>query len=259
MSLLANDLHFSVSGTPLIEGISVHVDSPKLCAIIGPNGAGKSTLLHCLAGLHSHMPVRYFNQHIKDMSDFELAAHRAVLPQSNVLGFPFAVETVVKMSFSLFSLSHEMQNQLAQSSMAAMDVAHLADRDYMTLSGGEQQRVHLARVLAQLACMDAREKMKFLFLDEPTAPLDLKHQFQLFEHLKSLPTQHNTAVFVVVHDLDLAAAYCDEMWLLSEGRLVKTGTPQEVMQASLIQQHFGVNLAINSRNNIPQLDKLSLR
>lgn len=257
MSLSSTNLNFTIGDKTLLKDINITVDEPKLYAIVGPNGAGKSTLLHCLSGLHPEVPVQYFDRNINKLSELEMARFRAVLPQNNELGFPFTAKEVVMMSFALHSISDEKQQSLAELCMEQAAVTHLAQRNYLSLSGGEKQRVQLARVYAQLHCMEPDGRLKFLFLDEPTAPLDLKHQFQLFKHLKKIPKAMNVAILVVIHDLDLAAAYSDEMWLMSDGKIVRQDRPEQVINTTQIKQYFDVNLAVNLVNNIPQLDKLS--
>lgn len=248
---------FSVGEKTLIRDINITVNQSQLYAIVGPNGAGKSTLLHCLSGLHPGLPVQYEGRGIDSLNELDMARFRAVLPQNTALGFPFPVKEVVKMSFALHSISQEEQNSLAALCMEQSAVTHLANRNYLSLSGGEQQRVQLARVYAQMHCMEPDGRLKFLFLDEPTAPLDLKHQFQLFEHLKQLPKAMNAAVLIVIHDLDMAAAYCDELWLMNQGRIVAQGSPEQVLSRQQLAQHFDVNLSVHMTNHIPQLDKLS--
>ncbi len=258
MTLIVQDLHFLAGQEPLLSAINLSITEAKLIAIVGPNGAGKSTLLHCMAGLHSDIDaIKYHGQPLRNINEKTLSQWRAVLPQSNNLDFPFMVKDVISMSFALQTISQDTQKLIAHRCMERASVLNLSQRNYLSLSGGEKKRVHLARVMAQIEATNDSEKLQFLFLDEPAAPLDLKHQFKLFKQLQELTSQLNVAVVVVVHDLDLAAAFADEIWVLNQGHLVASGSASQVINETLLKDHFDIRLSIINHQSIPQLNKLS--
>lgn len=255
MTLEVNQLNFSVNDKALLQGVNLHIDEPKIIGIIGPNGAGKSTLLKCLSGLLPTNDMVYLNgRSLTAYQLNELAQIRAALPQESHLTFPFPAKDVVGMSFALSKLSNAEQHHLIQQCLKKFSALDLAERNFTSLSGGEKQRIHLARVIAQLIQHLPNDSMRYLMLDEPTAPLDLKHQFQLFEELRRLKYNCICSI-VVIHDINLAAHYCDEIWVLYEGKLVKKASPQEAISERMMQEVFEVSVKINCFNesSIPSI------
>ena len=244
MGLVVQNLSRQVPGKMLLKSVSVEVNEPKVIGIIGPNGAGKSTLLKCLSGLMpTQQHIALNDRFIESYSTLELAQVRAALPQESHLNFPFPVQDVVGMSFALSAISQQRQNQLIESCLSMVAAQHLAERNFLSLSGGEKQRVHIARVMAQLMQHEASESMRYLLLDEPTAPLDLKHQFQFFNQLNQLVAQ-NICSIVVIHDINLAASYCDEIWVIHHGRLVSQAAPEQVISVDLMKTVFEVDIEV---------------
>ncbi len=245
MGLLVNKLRHEINGKALLVDVSLQIKSAKVVGIIGPNGAGKSTLLKCLSGLiPTQGCVTLNHQLMESYSPAELAKIRAALPQESNLNFPFPAKDVVGMSFALSTISYEQQLSLIEQCLAMVSATDLADQNFLSLSGGEKQRVHLARVLAQLLHLKVNNQMRFLYLDEPTAPLDMKHQFQLFSKLQAL-VKHNITSVVVIHDINLAASYCDEIWVVQKGRLVKQGAPKQVISEAFMKSVFDVDVAVS--------------
>ncbi len=229
----------------LLSAVSLSVTKPKIVGVIGPNGAGKSTLLKCMSGLITTRDhIRVNGRPLESYGQLELAKIRAALPQESSLNFPFKAQDIVAMSFALSALSQTRQQQLVQQCLTMMSASELAGRNFQSLSGGEKQRIHLARVIAQLLQHDASEQLRFLLLDEPTAPLDMKHQLGLFRHLRQLLTA-NIVTIAVIHDINLAAACCDEIWVMQAGRLIKQGAPSEVISQTLMQDVFDVHVDVN--------------
>ncbi|WP_223786610.1 heme ABC transporter ATP-binding protein [Marinicella meishanensis] len=245
MSLQVNNLNYAVPGKMLLKNMSVAVNQAKVIGIIGPNGAGKSTLLKCLTALlPSPGCIQLNGQPLAAFSPLALAKIRAALPQESPLNFPFPAAAVVGMSFALSRISLAQQEQLIDACLSMVAAQHLALRNFLSLSGGEKQRVHIARVLAQLLQHEPSEAMRFLCLDEPTAPLDLKHQHQLFSQLQQLTTQ-NISSLVVIHDINLAASYCDEIWVINHGRLVCQDVPQRAISQRLMKTVFEVDIEVS--------------
>lgn len=243
--LEARDLSYKSNGRCLVGNVDLAVESGLMTIIVGPNGAGKSTLLRLLCGELS--PTRgeviLNGCRIHATPAWMLAHCRAVMPQSSDLGFPFTAFEVICLGVEGIGrgLSHSDRQRLVSDALERADVKHLASRNYQSLSGGERQRIHFARVLAQLSAGRTVEARQVLFLDEPTASLDLRHQLAILHEARSL-AKAGLAVIAVLHDLQLAADAGDELVLLREGRLVARGKPHAVLSSSRLLDVFGVRL-----------------
>lgn len=227
----------------LIDDVSLMLASGELVALIGPNGAGKSTLLRLLTG---YLPAEQgecwlAGRSLKQWPARALSRRRAVMLQQTQLRFDWPVEAIVAMGRAPWGARHEAE--IVREVMALTGCDDLAGRNYATLSGGEQQRVQLARSLAQLWNDGAPEG--WLFLDEPTSALDLYHQQQLLRLLKKLTASGKLHVCIVLHDLNLAALWADRVLLLNRGKLVAQGTPQQVIQTDIIAQWYGAEVQVN--------------
>ncbi|UYN83200.1 MAG: heme ABC transporter ATP-binding protein [Microcella sp.] len=224
----------------ILLDIDLDVRLGEVLALVGPNGAGKSTLLSVLSGDLSPASgsVELDDRPISSYRALELARRRAVLTQANVVSFPFRVIEIVQMGRSPWMRTAELADdqQAVLEAIQATDIEHLLGRRFTTLSGGEQARVSLARVLAQ--------RTPVVFLDEPTAALDLRHQEDVMRLSRELAGQ-GRAVVVVVHDLSLAGAYADRIALLDAGRLDCVGTPAEVMTADRVGRVYGLDVQIH--------------
>ncbi len=231
----------------LVEGVDLAVESGSFTIVVGPNGAGKSTLLRLLCGelQPTSGEVLLDGRPLPSLPAWRLAHSRAVMPQASDLNFPFTVFEVAALGVEGIGrgLSRGDRQRLALDALERADVAHLARRNYQTLSGGERQRVHFARVLAQLQAGRTVETRQVLFLDEPIASLDLKHQLALLETAKGL-ARDGLAVVAVLHDLQLAASMGDELILMHAGRLVTRGKPDAVLTPARLAEVFGVSLML---------------
>jgi iron complex transport system ATP-binding protein len=226
----------------IVEGVSLTVAPGQLLAIVGPNGAGKSTLLAAMAAdlQPSAGEMEFDGRDLHRWAPLDLARRRAVMPQAARLGFSLPVHDVVALGRSPFERSHTRAENAAAVARAlrAADVTHLANRSYETLSGGEQQRVQLARAVAQLD-LEAADARPILLLDEPTANLDLAHQHSVLRLAQDL-TRRGVAVVAILHDLGLAFTYGDLVLVLHEGRAVAHGDPHDVLTPELMRQVFAV-------------------
>lgn len=235
----ATGVGVTIEGATILSDVTIDIFAGQVLALVGPNGAGKSTLLGALTGdtKPTTGTVTLDGADVYRMKHLELAKRRAVLTQENAVSFPFQVREVVDMGRSPWGNTPDDRNDLCavQDALTATDVAHLATRRYTSLSGGEKARVSLARVLAQ--------RTDTVFLDEPTAALDLKHQEDVM-HISRQLTSEGKTVVVVLHDLSLAGAYADRIALLAEGRLLTVGTPEEVLTAELVQRAYGLPVQI---------------
>lgn len=247
MSLELRNACVRLRGRVLLDNASVAVRPGRVTVIAGPNGAGKSTLLRVLSG---ELPPTEGAVYLDDRpltawSLEQRAERRAVLPQSPSLSFAFTGAEVVGLSLSLRRGSTRARDaKLVARAMADADVTHLAERNYLTMSGGEQQRTHFARTLAQIADDETSgDRPRYLLLDEPTASLDLAHQHQTLGKARTLARQ-GVGVLAVLHDLNLASAYADEVILVKDGRIVRTGPPVEVLTAETVGAVFACPVTV---------------
>jgi iron complex transport system ATP-binding protein len=219
----------------ILDNVSAQFHSGELTILLGPNGAGKSSLLKLMTReWPSNGKVHYFGVESAQWHKPDLAMQLGVLPQSSTLTFNFTVQEVVELGGLTLKASQKEITAIASSYMADTDILHLADRLYPSLSGGEKQRVHLARVLTQLA---QSGEDKIVLLDEPTSALDLSHQHNTLSLAKKL-TQQGATVVTVIHDLNLAAQYADRVLILNDGKLVADGTPWETLSQEIISSVY---------------------
>ncbi len=224
--------HVVLGGSTILDGVDLTVHAGEVVGLVGPNGAGKSTLLGVLSGdIPTPGTVTLAGRPLTHWSTTEAAMRRAVLVQRVTISFPFTSRQVVEMGRAPWARTplEEDDDAAVAHAMELTDTAHLAERIFSTLSGGEQARVSLARVLAQGAGT--------LLLDEPTAALDLHHQ-ELVLGLARERAQAGDAVVVVLHDLNLAAAYADRVAVLDAGRIAAVGSPPEVLQPELLSRVY---------------------
>ena len=223
----------------VLADVNLDVPFGEVLAVVGPNGAGKSTLLAVLAGdiAADSGQVELRGEPIAGWTPRELALRRSVLLQQATVAFGFCAADVVRMGRSpwIGTPRQAEDEQHVAAALAAVDAAGLAARPVTELSGGEQARVHLARTLAQDADL--------VLLDEPTAALDLRHAEALLQHARRLAAG-GRAVVVVVHALDLAAAYADRVALLADGRLDAGGTPSEVLTEHRLSSAYGHDVEV---------------
>lgn len=236
----------------ILENIDVSVNYGELLVIVGPNGAGKSTLLSMLANEMKYgEPIMFKKKTFEEWDQKELPLHKAKFSQQNSNDIPLTVTDVVMMGrYPYFnSVPHQTDLDAVTKSMEETDVLSMKDRDYNTLSGGERQRVHLARVLAQLENNIAH---KLVFLDEPLNNLDVLHQHRILHTIKNFTELGNTAV-VVLHDLNLAAQFADQVLLLKKGKIVSHDKPEKVFTKEIISKvyNFPCTICLNPVNQNP--------
>ncbi|MDX3905026.1 MAG: heme ABC transporter ATP-binding protein [Pigmentiphaga sp.] len=229
----------------VLEDIDCAVSEGEVLMLIGPNGAGKSTLLATMAGdLHpASGGVAFKGRPLSAWRAVDLARRRAVLPQRAGLALPFTVAEVVRLGCLARMESREGIDAIVEAALDAAGVASLRDRAMPALSGGEQARVHLARVLAQIwpAQDSAADRSRLLLLDEPCASLDPHHQHSVCMAIRAFAHRTGAAVIATMHDMNLAAQYGDRIVALREGRLVADGAPRSVLTREFVRQCFGVD------------------
>jgi iron complex transport system ATP-binding protein len=236
----AEDVAVELDGTRVLDGVTLDVRPREVLVLVGPNGAGKSTLLGVLSGERrpTRGSVTFRGRELSGIRPAELARLRSVLTQENTVSFPFRVVEVVAMGRAPWARTLEGRDDITAvaEAMEAADIRHLADRRYTSLSGGEKARVSIARVLAQ--------KAQTIFLDEPTAALDLRHQEDVMRLARSL-ADAGRAVVVVLHDLSLASAYADRLALVANGRLEAIGAPADVLTEERVERVYGLPVELH--------------
>ena len=247
MIFTASNLAVVRSGRFILQVVELQLEPGKLVAVIGPNGAGKTTLMKVLCGEigPDDGGVKFGGHPLAQWNESELAKRRAVLPQSSALAFPFTVYEVAALGLTSNALQFARDARLA---LPLQMLRHVglddhADRFYQTLSGGEQQRVQLARVLCQVPQAYAGNRANWLLLDEPTSNLDIRHQFAILEIARA-HARAGGGVLAILHDLNMAALFADRLIVLSEGRIVADGAPITVLTDDLIEEVFRVPLRV---------------
>ncbi|WED22663.1 heme ABC transporter ATP-binding protein [Vibrio sp. JC009] len=235
MSVSLKNISLKLSGKSILDNISVTFRPAELTILLGPNGAGKSSLLKMITREWAcNGEIHYFDIPASDWKPEHIARHLGVLPQSSSLSFNFTVREVVELGAMTLKASQNQIRSIADKYMQASDISHLSDRLYPSLSGGEKQRVHLARILTQL---EQSGNQKIVLLDEPTSALDLSHQHKTLQQAKSL-TKEGASVVAVIHDLNLAAKYADRVMILDQGKLVADGSPWETLTEEKILEVY---------------------
>ncbi len=240
-SIRADELGFRVEAKALLERVRLHADQGQLVGLIGPNGAGKSTLLRAIAGVlrPQEGAVWLEGEELNSMPARDVAARMALVPQIAPYTHGFTARELVLMGryphLGRFEIEGAADEAIAREAMELTETEEFAERTLDTLSGGERQRVFVSRALAQ--------QPRVLLLDEPTANLDVLHKLRVLDLVRQLVDEGLTAV-AAIHDLGMAARYCDRLVLLSEGRVLADGTPEEVLAPVIIEAAFGVRSAV---------------
>jgi len=245
--LEAREVHFGYGERPVLEGIDLEVCPGEIVGLLGPNGSGKSTLLKILSGVLAGFggSVLLDGRELASLSRREVARELAVVPQETRFGFPFSALEVVLMGrhphLGRMSFESSRDLELARSALERCGVSELAPRSILELSSGERQRVVFARALAQ--------EPRVLLLDEPTSFLDVRHQVEIYELVRGLVEERGVAALTVLHDLNLAAEYCDRIYLLHGGAIEASGPTEEVFTYANLTRVFETDLYVD-RNDL---------
>lgn len=238
----ARQLRFRYRADWVIDEVSLDVEAGEMLGIIGPNGSGKSTLLRLLSGVLSPAvgELRVRGRPLSSYSRREIGQTIAVVPQETTIEFPFSVLEVVLMGRSPhlggFAFEGDRDLEVARTALERGGVREFEHRSIHELSGGERQRVVLARALAQ--------ETGILLLDEPAAFLDIRHAVEIYDLLKDL-AREGRSIVTVLHDLNLAALYCDRVALLKAGRLVQVGAPADVITYATVTEVYGTEVYVD--------------
>lgn len=236
--LEARAVTYEIRKKPILEGVSLTVAAGEFVGLVGPNGAGKSTLMRLLAGLAepTRGEVLFEGRPIGQIPDRARARAIAFVPQNTHVAFGFSVYDIVAMGRypyrGRFGALEARDREAIESALAAVELLSMADRRIHELSGGERQRAFIARALAQ--------QPRLLFLDEPTANLDVRHQIELLELIRALNKERGVTIVMAIHDLTWAVRTCGRLLLLGRGRLLAQGAPEAVFTPELLRRAFGV-------------------
>lgn len=243
MMLEAKKIHARVGKKEILHGIDFTAQAGQVTAIVGPNGSGKSTLLKAITDeVDFDGQVMLNGRDVSVMSSWQLAAVRGVLPQASVLAFPFTVIEVVRMG--LLSGASGTRTDIPERALNVVGLNGYGGRFYQELSGGEQQRAQLARVLCQVWQPVIDNEPRWLLLDEPVASLDIGHQLLVMQLVRDYATRGG-GVVAVMHDLNLSAMFADQMAIIMNGTLLMSGSPQVVMQDDVLSKAYGCDLQVN--------------
>jgi iron complex transport system ATP-binding protein len=234
-----------LGGRRVVDDVSFEAMPGRLTAIIGPNGSGKTTTLRAISGDRRHVGEISINgRSLARLAVGEQARLRGVMSQSIQLGFPFTVREVLEMGVVAGEVhSHEEADRLIAERLAAVDLTGFENRSALALSGGEQSRMHMARVLCQIGSPEIDGQPRWLLLDEPVASLDVKHQLALMRTARDF-ARSGGGVIAVMHDLNLTALFADHVLMLRRGRLVAEGAPADVFKEDILEAVYGCALSV---------------
>ncbi|MCW3998676.1 MAG: ABC transporter ATP-binding protein [Candidatus Bathyarchaeota archaeon] len=250
MKLSINKLSFSYAGYEVLKEIELELGLGEMLSIVGPNGSGKSTLLKCINRIlkTKHNTVLIDDKDTSTLTLKELAKVMGYVPQNSTSTFPFTVFDVVLMGRKPYIHWNigEKDNEIVAEMLDFLGIGHLAMRHFDELSGGEQQKVIIARALAQ--------QPQLMLLDEPTSSLDIKHQLEILCMLRGLARSGERSVVVSMHDLNMASNFSDRMVMIKKGSIFAVGTPKEVITEKNIEAVYGIkaNVALSAHGK-PQI------
>lgn len=249
MEIISEQVKKFTGNKEILKGINIDVKNKEFLGIIGPNGSGKSTFLKCIYRIlkPSEGKILFNGKNIDELSFRQTALDLAVVAQHNFYNFDFKVLDVVLMGRSphkkILERDNEIDYKIARNALEKVGLKDFVERNFTTLSGGEQQRVILARALTQ--------ETECLVLDEPTNHLDIKYQLQIMDIVKSL----NLTVIAAIHDLNIAAMYCDRLVALKDGQIVGAGKPKDLLTEKFIKDLYEVDTKIEALPN----DNINIR
>ena len=240
-AIRTDSLTFTYKDNPVLDGVSLSIEKGEMVGILGPNGSGKTTLLKIFSAvLMGQGEVKLNGRNIETYGKRELSRLFAMVPQESHILFPYTVAEIVLMGrasyHSPLALEGRKDLEVARASMELTDSLPFSDRYLHELSGGEKQRVIIARALAQ--------EPEILLLDEPSAFLDLKHQVQVFELMRRLNRERSLTIVAALHDLNLAAIFFPRLVMLRDGRIYRDGSPKEVLTEGTIEEIYGIRVRV---------------
>ena len=248
MTIKSESMSLEIDGGEIVNDINIEVFPGKVLALIGPNGAGKSTILKLLSGdvKPTSGVVKYNDINISNIPFVDRAHIRGVMSQSQTIVFDFSVLEIIEMGWlhSDHDYYTSFYPDVLKQIIEDCELQHLADRKFNTLSGGEQKRVHFARVLLQLWIPEGDIHPRFMLLDEPLANLDIYHELKMLEIIKRHLSK-NIGVLLILHDLNTASKFADNIVLMKNGTIVKNGSTIEVLTESILSETYETKIKVN--------------
>ena len=254
MNITMQEVTFSYHSNPTIQKVDLQLKDKEVLGLIGPNGSGKTTLLKCINKIlePKQGTILLDGQAIKKMSRQQVARHVGYVPQhvpDNAEGLPVYEVVLMGRKPHISWASSQKDDEKVWEALKALNIEHVANRNFFELSGGEQQRVLVARSIAQEA--------KVLLLDEPTSSLDIRHQLEVMELTRQLVAKQNLSAAIAIHDLNLAARFCDKIVMLKQGQIYATGDAKTVMAKENIGAVYGVEAEVNFGGKVPFIIPIS--
>jgi len=244
--MAAENISFTYETSLVFKDLSVSVQKQDFIGLIGPNGSGKSTLLKIMGGVlkADSGSILFKNSSVSKINKKLFAQSVSWVPQEHPMVFPFKVSEIIMMGrhpyISAFSFESKEDYDITRRAMETTMTSQFADRYFNEISGGEKQRVMIASALAQ--------NPEMMLLDEPTSALDLKYQIQILNILKNLNANHDMTLVIAMHDLNLASQFCNRLILLNEGKIVRDGTPEQVLEKNVLEQVYGIDIDLSIRD-----------
>jgi len=244
--MTAENISFTYETSLVFKDLSVSVQKQDFIGLIGPNGSGKSTLLKIMGGVlkADSGSILFKNSSVSKINKKLFAQSVSWVPQEHPMVFPFKVSEIIMMGrhpyISAFSFESKEDYDITRRAMETTMTSQFADRYFNEISGGEKQRVMIASALAQ--------NPEMMLLDEPTSALDLKYQIQILNILKNLNANHDMTLVIAMHDLNLASQFCNRLILLNEGKIVRDGTPEQVLEKNILEQVYGIDIDLSIRD-----------
>ena len=244
----ARQIGVALGGRPIIRNASLQAPAGKVTAIVGPNGSGKTTFMQAICGDVAFSGTVAINgRDLGALKPWQVASMRAVLPQSTTLSFPYTVREIVRLGLlngRSGAKSSEFEH-LPELALERVDLEGFAGRFYQELSGGEQQRVQLARVLCQVWAPVLDGAPRYLLLDEPVSSLDIRHQLVIMKIARDFAAAGG-GVIAILHDLNLTAMFADQVTVMRQGQVAASGAPSAVLRDDLIEDVFGCALRVGA-------------
>ncbi len=244
--IITSELSVAYDKSIVVREVNLEARPGELTAIIGPNGSGKTSLMRALSGEIKYVGTATLNgMDVAGITPSILATHRGVLPQFSAVAFPFTVGEIVRLGQMAGLKSRQGVNMDMEitDALKRVDLEEYSERKYHELSGGEQQRVQFARVLCQVGEPVFEGTPRWLFLDEPISSLDIQHQLTIMNISRKFAS-HGGGVICILHDLNLAAMYADQIVLMHQGRVDRYGTPKKVLTNKALSETFGCPLKL---------------
>ena len=240
MDITLQGVTFTYPSVPVLKGVSFELNGGQMLAVVGKNGSGKSTLMKCMNRILNYQggTITVEREEVQKMRGIDIAKKMAYHPQKTFFNFPVTVfDTVLMGRYPHKDGESDKEGERrVWEVLKMMDLESLALRDYNEISGGQQQKVIIARALAQEA--------RILLLDEPTSDLDIRYQLEVMDIIRRLVKEKDISAIVAIHDLNLASRYCDRIVMLNDGIIFSAGTPREVLTPQNIASVYGVDAAV---------------